>query len=347
MFRDVIEFQAGEPGGTLPRWEAKRAFVAGALNEPGRAECEVTVVIPRSVGGAGFELRLRGCSAEFRARVEAILNEPVQTGVLLPALADLAKLDALADESGVIIETKTGANYYDEVVGFIEGEIGRLTPELLRSAIEVREVAPGLLHLVFSDQAILAETMLRFQEYYESPRFHSTVFTRADFVAWYRTTQPHGGFSYHFDWPGFNVPARCFEPFARGDFPALSVGERIVLEKLTAYPGARMVIATCRGGDPDTFLHELAHGLFETVPQYRAEALRILDRIDRAPLYRILEGLGYAAHTWDDEIQAYLIGDRDELVDVDDPAVGLAEISAALRGLLERYRIVAAPEHAG
>lgn len=80
------------------------------------------------------------------------------------------------------------------------------------------------------------------------------------------------------------MPARCFEPSIRGHFTTLSKGERIVLEKIGVHPGTEMVIATVEGGDPASVRHEFALGLFEMVPEYQTEALRMISRIDRGSL---------------------------------------------------------------
>ena len=45
----------------------------------------------------------------------------------------------------------------------------------------------------------LTSTFLRFQEYYESPKFRNLGFSLEEFQDWYVTTRDHGEFSYYSD----------------------------------------------------------------------------------------------------------------------------------------------------
>jgi len=52
---------------------------------------------------------------------------------------------------------------------------------------------------------------LRFEEYYESPRFKGRIFTFDEYRKWYVKNSPKGKktgrFTYYSDWSGFNIPS--------------------------------------------------------------------------------------------------------------------------------------------
>ena len=63
--------------------------------------------------------------------------------------------------------------------------------------MKVVRVRKDIFHLKFNSQQELAETFLRFQEHYESPKYRGKVFTLGEFRKWY--TDVHGSFSYYQD----------------------------------------------------------------------------------------------------------------------------------------------------
>ena len=64
----------------------------------------------------------------------------------------------------------------------------------------------NIILIVFESQLELTKTMLRPQEFYESPEFKGKAFLLKDFKEWYKTTTPHKDFTYFSDWAGFNIP---------------------------------------------------------------------------------------------------------------------------------------------
>ncbi len=62
----------------------------------------------------------------------------------------------------------------------------------------VSKISEGMFYLRFDNATRMAATMMRFQEYYESPEFAGKYFTREEFVAWY--AQHKAGASYVQDW---------------------------------------------------------------------------------------------------------------------------------------------------
>ena len=151
----------------------------------------------------------------------------------------------------------------------------------------------------------LAFHFLRFQEHYESPGFKGTVFSWAQYVAWYKRAR--GAFSYADDWGGFNFPGVVLAPFRAGAFDPLTRRERALLAALAAVGPQDYVIGT-HDEDPEALAHELAHAFWHLDPAYRARAQAILAGGDyRRQQARLALGEGYDPMVYDDEIQACAI----------------------------------------
>lgn len=325
------------PDSTLPVAPPPRHLFVAATPSGESGGFDLVSVVPAASLGQPLELIVHAAPLEFVDAVRSLGSHPRDPRDFLPEISDTIKFLNLASDYWLEVATTSGINPYELLADLVEKRVGDLSQAAFRQAIVAQEITPQILHLQFPNEALLAHAMLRFEEYYESPRFHSSIFSRDEFKAWYRGTQPHGGFSYYFDWPGFQVPIRCFEPFRNGDFADITVGERIVLDIVARYPETRSVIATAIQDDGQTLSHEIAHGLFHTVPQYQSAALAIIGRHDCAPLHRVLADYGYPPHTWDDEVQAYLIGDLDEIVPEDAESPRWAELRDELQRLFAQY----------
>ena len=183
-------------------------------------------------------------------------------------------------------------------------------------AFRVSQPYQGLYHVVFPlrpgrvGEVDLAFHFLRFQEHYESPGFKGTVFSWAQYVAWYKRVR--GAFSYPDDWGGFNIPGKILTPFRGGAFDPLTKRERALLEALKDVQPQDYVIGTL-DEDPEALAHELAHAFWHLDGAYRAQALAILAGGDyRRQHARLASGEGYDPMVYDDEIQACAIdGDAD------------------------------------
>jgi hypothetical protein len=185
---------------------------------------------------------------------------------------------------------------------------GLVDLKMANAAIRIRRPLPHVLLVEFATQYGLASTFLRFQEYYESPRFRGQVFALEEYMDWYAET--HGSFSYFDDWAGFNVPSLVFEPFRNGDFDPLLVKERRLLALLAREREPFYVIGVARDGGKrrrETVMHELAHALYYTNAEYRREVVACLRGQDTRALARKLRGQGYHARVIQDEVHAYLL----------------------------------------
>ena len=167
---------------------------------------------------------------------------------------------------------------------------------------------PHIVHLQFAELAgILGEVdmafhFLRFQEHYESPRFKGSVFTWAQYVAWYKSAR--GSFSYPWDWAGYNFPGRTLTPFRAGAFDPLTRREKALLEALADVGDDDYVIGT-QGGDLGSLEHELAHAFWHIDAGYRRAVSAVLEGGDYARQAAFLaEGDGYDPSVFTDEIQA-------------------------------------------
>lgn len=195
--------------------------------------------------------------------------------------------------------------------------------------VKLREVHEGIYVLDFKRHYELAMHFLRVQETYESanPLFRNRSFTLVDFMDWYIQKYKRGGFSYPFDWGGFNVPSTIMEmvygkpsedPHGKAGllYPQVPVRDWNKYDDYMAELHLKLSSETPRyylvgvsNGNKDTLAHEVAHGLYFTNPQYRRGALELLAAVPKPVRKRIstyLKKLGYANNVLSDEAQAYL-----------------------------------------
>ena len=139
------------------------------------------------------------------------------------------------------------------------------------------ETGDGQIYLVQFDNLYKASaTFMRFQEYYESPKFRGKVFSWEEFMDYY--AEKHGEFTYLDDFAGFNLPSKALKPFYQGKFHPLTKKEGKFLELFKNKRGEFYVIGTVRNCDIEDIRHEIVHGLFYTKPDYRRAVLKCLKR---------------------------------------------------------------------
>lgn len=179
--------------------------------------------------------------------------------------------------------------------------------------------------VTFESQYQLMYYMLRFQEYYESPKFAGTVFTRAEFEAWYK---PRNG-SYYLDWNGTNFPKRVYVEFMQRFNPWEPCEQDLI--NLIANPKPYIVGVHTGNGEAElqeALLHEQAHAVYSCNDVYR----RAVRRFFRMPeiAAQALRRMGYGEHVLFDEYIAFSIaGPR--------CFPGVARNRARLRRLLQKY----------
>jgi len=194
------------------------------------------------------------------------------------------------------------------------------------------EILRNVFLLIFESQYELAATFLRFQEYYESPKFKGKAFSLEEYMDWY--AKENGNFTYYQDWSGFNVPSSALTPFHAGRFKPLSKKEQKLL-KLFPKSRQRFYLIGLQASDgvptSETFQHELAHALFFIDPKYKRTVLELLEKQNTTRTERELIAAGYHPSVALDEIQAYLIAGIDD-IDV--------HFSKSLRRLGEKFRSI-------
>lgn len=172
----------------------------------------------------------------------------------------------------------------------------------------------GNIYLIESqNRQILAETFMRFQEYYESPEFKGKVFSVEDFAHWY--ARKFGAFTYSRDWYGFNIPGTVLAPFRNGDFAPLTSSE----QRLINFCKNARIDSYIIGATPsaeyfkETVQHEFVHGAFYTNLEYRREVTDCVNRFNVKSVYKGLLKMGYCKDVATDETNAYVLVEPESL----------------------------------
>lgn len=198
-------------------------------------------------------------------------------------------------------------------------DTGTFVPFEIPDLARVEMPLPRVFHLRFADVNTLAKSLVRFQEFFESPKFHGNAFTRSEFRQWYKS-QNHGQFDYYKFWDGFNFPGKLIEQFRKAGFTNLTAAERTILNlfsqlKMEDY----YVIATADDSEPATFDHELTHALYYTQPIYRESVNNVLLSNPHLPILMdfLTEKLGdYDYSVQLDEAHAWLLHNSGDLAEM-------------------------------
>lgn len=173
--------------------------------------------------------------------------------------------------------------------------------------INKTEIIKNVYLLQFEKELDMSKTFIRFQEYYESPKFKNKIFTLSEYKEWY--IKEKGQFSYYYDWGGFNIPSYILKPFYNGKFNPLSHKEKILLKLFKNINNDFYIISVC---NKDNLIHELAHALFYTNKQYKKEVINILKKFNMTNYKNELFSIGYHNDVLLDEIHAYALEDYEE-----------------------------------
>ena len=151
---------------------------------------------------------------------------------------------------------------------------------------------------------------MRFQEFYECPKFAGKIFTLKEFKKWY--SRETGVFCYYIHWNGFNIPGEVLLPFCRGSFNPLSKDEKDIVKVLKSVEIPSYVIATHKGCGyreaVELFQHEFCHAIYYLDEEYRSKVLHVLSvySSDLKKLKDFLVEEGYGEKHLDDESNAYI-----------------------------------------
>ncbi len=154
---------------------------------------------------------------------------------------------------------------------------------------------------------VLADTFMRFQEYYESPKFKGRVFSIDEFVQWYAGI--YGSFTYAKDWYGFNIPSKVLDPFRKGDFNPLTPNEQKILEISKSEEKDFYIIGVTPSAEyfAETVRHEFVHGAFFSDQKYRNTVINCLKQSKIFNIEKGLSKMGYDKDVFADEANAYLL----------------------------------------
>jgi hypothetical protein len=178
------------------------------------------------------------------------------------------------------------------------------------SSMKLTRIRPQVYSLVFDTQYELCSTMMRMEEFYESPykNINGKFFTLEQFMDEYAKHKKN--FTYTNDWNGFNIPSDAvvafFDEFIiHTDLLQKEFKLRRLLE--TIKDKKYYLIATRKKGSKHATHHELAHAYYYLDNQYR----KTMDNLTQGFKYRKklearLLKQGYCKAVLKDEMQAYL-----------------------------------------
>jgi hypothetical protein len=150
----------------------------------------------------------------------------------------------------------------------------------------------------------LADSLMRFQEHYESPEWADKIFTIGQFKQWYSAT--YGADTYRLDWRGFNFPSYVLKAFRDGLFDPLTEGELSILNLLKYRNDSFYII----GSNEDSVLHhELCHALYHFDLNYKTSIDQVIteNKNQLTKAFKYLLKLGYHKKVLYDELQAYVL----------------------------------------
>jgi hypothetical protein len=168
---------------------------------------------------------------------------------------------------------------------------------------------PNIYHVRFSTQYEMCITLLRIQEFYESPykEINGKYFTLEDFID--RYVKDNNKFDYCEKWNGFNFPDTTLQNFCKIYKNKLRTKEKDFLHLLgiKKIKNPYYLIATC---DDITIKHETAHAFYYLYPDYKKTINSLIKELDQDLIItykkRLLE-MEYCPKVLLDEIQAYIL----------------------------------------
>lgn len=173
-------------------------------------------------------------------------------------------------------------------------------------------------------QEELGNTFIRFQEYYEGPKFKQQIFTLGQLRSWYSIT--YGADTYHKDWEGFNIPSYVLDPFRKGLFDPLTNEENNLLD-LLKYRYDNFYIIGAQ--NLPVLRHELAHALYANCIKYKIgiDKICLKYKKDLKKVSKYILDKGYDTSVINDELQAYITDNDDEFIKKNTPSSIIDQIN--------------------
>jgi len=202
------------------------------------------------------------------------------------------------------------SEYWDAVTAVLG-----TTVEEYAQGMSCRELSPGIFHIEFAHQLLMASTMLRIQERYECPcaDFRGKHFSLATYKAWERGNDPARGFTYYDRWPGFNVPGGVVQAALREEdlLPREQALKAVLSNEAVLCREVFYIIGTTTDDETTSLYHEVCHAMYEVNASYRADVDKELSTISEASMCRMkawlrCEQYANVERILNDEVHAYL-----------------------------------------
>jgi len=153
-----------------------------------------------------------------------------------------------------------------------------------------------ILHLIFDTSEEMCASLVRFQEYYESPykEIRNQIFTIGYFYHIY-SKYNNGVNSYIHDWEGYNIPNDVLTPFLQGLFDPLTEAEQKILDLIRYRTDKYYIIGSAKNCDDSINKHELLHAYFYLNQEYQKQVMKtvIKDKKLYKELLAKIKSIGY------------------------------------------------------
>jgi len=186
--------------------------------------------------------------------------------------------------------------------------------------IKVKKLFPKIYLLMFDTQYELCMSFVRWQEFYESPKFRGKYFDLEEYIDYWSKDFGGGSFDYPAVWGGFNIPGKVID-----DWISISVEKQDrdrenevlillcdTLRNDNLYLRDTYIIATHKEQEEreinTTIDHELAHAFYYVYPEYKSSCNKLLKKVSKVAYTNakvMLVKLGYCRASIKDEMQAY------------------------------------------
>lgn len=170
-----------------------------------------------------------------------------------------------------------------------------------KSNFVIKEISKNLFLVKHNNRKESALSFLRFQEFYESPKYKNKKIKINEFYNYYK--KKYKRFTYHKDWAGFNVPLKIINAFKKKH--NLFEKEKQIFSSFNKNKNS-YIIGVNKKEPKNTYMHEVAHGLFYLNRNYKKEVLALLKNKDLNDIKKVLLKMGYHRSVLSDEIQAYM-----------------------------------------
>lgn len=183
-----------------------------------------------------------------------------------------------------------------------------------------RQIVPGLVHLDFDSLVEMSKSLIRPQEFAESPKFGNTVFTTSrlkKYMKNYRNPTKDRRASPYTSFVGLNIPGDKVDEFY-AKFPAITSAERNIQSHLKGLGLSRyyLIASADKAVKKDSWKagdHEISHGLWYLSEDYKEaqrKTLSVLPEKYYKEVYNRLLSWGiYGPDVIEDEVHAYLTTD--------------------------------------